>query len=106
MTSRLLQFVNPQRLQGFAQLFLGFWGKYHLQRAGAGFSIRCTPHINNDWRNSCIVSVDFLSNTFIARCNHPDRTLGCSNSAEPYIPSQSCPLAENLEIGRASCREG
>src|ERR1700758_244290 len=96
MTSRLVQFVDAPRFQSFAQLFLGLWRKEHLPRAGAGFSIRCAPHINSDWGNSCTVSVDFLSNTFVARCNHPDRTLGCSNSAEPYISSQSCPLAENL----------
>src|SRR5690349_11473351 len=100
MTSRLLQLVDAQRFQSFAQLFLGFWGKYHLQRAGASFSTRCAPHINSDCRHSCTVSVDFFSNTFISRCNHPDRIFGCSNSREPYTPSQSCPLAENLAAPR------
>src|SRR5215467_1821564 len=96
MTSRLLQLVDTQCFQSLPQFLLYLWGQDHLQRASPAFSIRRSPHVNNDCRKARTVSVNLLDGALITRCNHPDRVFDCRNSLEFYISSQSGPLAENL----------
>src|SRR5690348_3706495 len=96
MAPRIPWLVRSQRLQGFRQLFLRFWGKKNLWRARPRAAVRRGPHFNVHSRRARIVAVKFLNHLFITGRDHLNLVFARGNPAEFYVSAQCCSLTEDL----------